>query len=425
MQWRVKRSNLSGTIAVPPSKSHTIRALLVASLAHGKSVVRNALVEGDGASALRVAQSLGALVSRDGTTVYITGVGGRPDAGELVCDCGNSGTSMTLFTSAAALGNVSRRFDGDSSLRRRPMRPLFDALGPLGVTIDSNGNTGDVPFTVGGPLAGGITTVNGISSQFVSSLLLSCPLARGNTTIHVTNLQERPYVEITLGWLDKMEIRHEKSDDLTTFEIPGGQSYSPVDLAIPGDFSSATFGAVAAAASAATLRLDGIDFSDPQGDKAVFSIIERFGARVERSAAGAVVSGSGLLQGCEIDLNANPDALPALCVLACASRGVTRLVNVHQARIKETDRIAVMTQELSRMGARITELPDGIEIEGGSLHGAAVSGHDDHRVVMALALAGMIAEGETVIDTAESATVTYAGFVDDFRALGADIVVVS
>ena len=421
MKWKINPSLLSGSIAIPPSKSHTIRALLVAALADGTSVIRTPLMHGDGASAVRAAAALGAQVTCRGNDLAIKGIGKNVNSGHEAFDMGNSGTSTNLFMSAAALGSKPRRFDGDASLRSRPFRPLLCALEKLGATYSPASPKGDLPFVIKGPIKGGKTTVNGISSQFVSSLLFTCPLLGEDTEIVVENLQERPYVELTLWWLKKQGIIVSCSDDLSLIHIPGGQRYCPFDRAIPADFSGATFAACAAAIAGGNLTLTGLDFSDPQGDKGVFDVLERMGASVIYGRDGVVISGGATLRGRTIDLNAMPDTLPALSVVACAAEGETRFINVAQARIKETDRIAVMKEELAKMGAAVTEHEDGLTIRHSELKGTQVSGRDDHRVVMALALAGMIAQGETVIDTAEAAAVTYPGFVEDFRKIGAEI----
>lgn len=423
MKWLVRKSALSGRIAIPASKSHTIRSLVAATLAAGESCVSNPLTTGDGASAISAARSMGATVRSEGNALFITGIGGDFNSGSDEFNMENSGTSTNLFASVAALGEKRRRFDGDNSLRSRPFRPVLEALGSLGATFGFERPGGDLPFWVQGPIRGGVVTVNGFSSQFVSSLLFSCPCAPNDTLITVENLHERPYVDMTLRWLDMLGIRCDASPDRTAFRVPGQQSYKPVTYTVPGDFSSATFAAVAAPLTGSRLELKGIDFDDSQGDKGVFDVISRMGCNVEKTERAAVVDGRGEITGLEIDLNAMPDALPALSVLACKARGITAIVNVAQARIKETDRIAVMTAELSNLGANVAERPDGLIIRPSALKGASVKGHGDHRVVMALALAGMIAEGETVIDTAEAASVTYPTFVEDFRALGADITV--
>jgi 3-phosphoshikimate 1-carboxyvinyltransferase len=265
-----------------------------------------------------------------------------------------------------------------------------------------------------------------VSSQFVSSLLFSCPCAPQDTSIDVENLHERPYVEMSMHWLDRLGIRYKASPDRTAFWVRGRQTYQAIDYTVPGDFSSATFAAVAAPLTGSVLLLQGLDFSDPQGDKGVFDILARMGATVEKSgpAAATAVNGTKMVHGRVIDLNAMPDSLPAFSVLGCVAKGETRIVNVAQARIKETDRIAVMTEELAKMGADVREERDGLTVRTSRLIGAHVNGHGDHRVVMALALAGMVAEGETVIDTAEAAAVTYPTFLEDFRKLGAQMEVV-
>ncbi|MBD3240744.1 MAG: 3-phosphoshikimate 1-carboxyvinyltransferase [Chitinivibrionales bacterium] len=421
MKWRVRKSRLSGVCRIPPSKSHSIRAVLIATLADGHSTIRTALTGGDGASALKVAQIFGANVNEHDGALTISGLGGDLGRGGRECDCGNSGTTMRLFAGAAALGEKTRRFDGDRSLRTRKMVPLLDALKKLGARYTLLGDGAEVPFSISGPIRGGSTEVSGVTSQFVSSLLLCAPLAEQDSTIRVVELNERPYVELTLWWLERMGVPYSASDDLSEIRVHGGCAYPTFDMDIPGDFSSATFPAVAAALTGCEITLTGLDFTDPQGDKRVFDIMADLGCGITKGGMGVNVAPGDRLQGGDIDLNANPDALPALAVLATAAEGVTRLGNVPQARYKETDRIDVMTHELRKLGATVTDEPDALVVERSTLRGAVVEGHDDHRVVMALALAGMAAEGETIIEGAQAAAITYPSFLDDFRALGADI----
>lgn len=426
MKWKVQSSRLSGSITIPPSKSHTIRALLIASLAQGRSVIHKPLLKGDGGSALEAAKALGAQTELNKDDLIITGIGNNFDAGDDFFYMGNSGTGTNLFASAAALGTRMRRFDGDDSLRSRPFRTILESLDNLGATYTTDNKQSDLPFTIQGPLRGGKTSINGISSQYVSSLLLTCPLIRGaDSELTVYNLHEKPYIELTLWWLDKQCIDYECSSGYSRFYVRANQCYKPFDMAVPSDFSSATFAAVGAAVTnSSSVKLKGLDFTDPQGDKGVFEILENSGAKIEKEPDGVDVSGNRQLKGNVIDLNSMPDALPAVSVLACCSQGETRIINIGHARIKETDRISVMQKELSRMGADIHETDNGLLIRQSKLHGANVHGHHDHRVVMALALAGMVAEGETVIDTAEAAQVTYPGFVEDFGAIGANIEII-
>lgn len=422
MKWRVLPSKLSGSITIPPSKSHTIRALLIATLAEGVSHIYRPLLSGDGASALKAARTLGALTDYSNDILSITGIGDNIDGGGDIFDLGNSGTGTNLFTSAAALGTRTRKFDGDSSLRSRPFHPLLEALVPLGATYKHEREKGDLPYTINGPLTGGKTTVNGVSSQFLSSLLFACPLIKnGNSEITVDNLQERPYIALSLWWLEKQGITVEYDDNYSHFIIPGNQRYTAFDMTVPSDFSSATFAAVAAAICGGPITLKGLDFTDPQGDKEIFAILEECGVTINYSSETVTVTAMKESSNHTIDLNRMPDALPAVAVLACVLEGETRIVNVAHARIKETDRIVVMCEELTKMGAHITETPDGLIVKKSSLTGTIVNGHDDHRVVMALALAGCIAQGETLITTAEAAEVTYPTYIEDFSAIGAHI----
>jgi 3-phosphoshikimate 1-carboxyvinyltransferase len=200
--------------------------------------------------------------------------------------------------------------------------------------------------------------------------------------------------------------------------VPGGQRYPAFERAIPGDFSSATFFLAAAAVTGSELFLRGLDMSDTQGDKAVVGMMEAMGCTVRVERDGLRIAGPERLRGGTFDLNATPDALPAMAVAGSVAEGETRLVNVPQARIKETDRLSMMARELARLGAAVEELPDGLIIRGGGLRGADVSGHGDHRVVMALAVAGLAAEGETTVDTAEAAAVTFPEFADLLRQAG-------
>jgi len=294
---------------------------------------------------------------------------------------------------------------------------LLSALENLGVKVDST--NGKCPFVVRGPIRGGKTAVNGISSQFVTALLVACPLAENNTEIFVENLHEKPYLEITLDWLQRQGIKYDNKG-LDWFNIKGGQRYKAFKRLIPADFSSATFSLCAAVIAGSDVLIKGLDFSDHQGDKEVFTFVEKMGARIRHTGEGVIVS-SDNLKGIEIDMNATPDALPALAVVACFAEGKTSLLNVAQARLKECDRISAIATELKKMNAEVVELEDGLIIRKSALTGTTVCGYDDHRMVMALTIAGMASEGETVVDSAESVNITYPSFVEDMQKLGANI----
>lgn len=416
MKIKSLKSVLSGDIQIPASKSHTIRAVALAGIAEGTSVLKKPLYSADAISCIEGIREFGAKIIQ-GDDLVITGTNGLPNKSSKKVDVGNSGTSLRILTGLAALADFPILFDGDNSIRNRPMSPLLDALTQMGAKVQST--NGKCPFTIQGPIKGAKVTVNGISSQFVTGLLISAPLAQGTTEITVEDLHEKPYVEITLDWLKKMNIVFEQKG-LDWFRIPGGQKYMAFERDIPADFSSATFAACAAAITGSEVLIKGLDFTDPQGDKEIFSFLKKMGAIITLTDNGVIVKGRSLT-GIDIDMNNTPDALPALAVIGCFAKGTTRLLNVKQARLKECDRIAAITTELRKMGARIEELNDGLIVHESPLSGTEVHGYDDHRMVMALAVAGLAAKGETIVDTAESIRITYPSFVDDMKAIGAKI----
>jgi len=419
MLLKVSKSQVSGRIKIPGSKSHTIRALFIAGLADGQSEVVYPLVSNDALSAVGTCRALGADIRVMEDRFVVDGFGGLPKVPDDVINVGNSGTTLRFGVMTAGLSEGCTVFTGDYQIRRRQLGPLIEAMNNLGANVFSTRNNGAAPVVIRGRLKGGKTDLDAFTSQYLSSLLINAPLLERNTEVILTRLNEVPYVEMTLWWLDRQGIKYQ-NDGFKSFYIEGGQKYKPFNMVIPGDFSSATFFMVLAAVSGGRFELANLDMTDPQGDKLVLSILEDMGASV--SVREDIISISGRkLQGREIDMNSIPDALPAMAVAGCFAEGETRLVNAPQARSKETDRIHVMFTELSKMGADIEELPDGLVIRQSRLRGCHVSGHDDHRVVMALAVAGLNIDGETVIDTAEAMNVTFPEFVSSVEACGGNI----
>lgn len=421
MIFVTERSILSGTARIPGSKSHTIRAVLLAAMAEGESHIRDPLLSGDTRSALTTAQCLGARVKELPREWQIQGVGGKP-RGSGTIDVGNSGTTLYFALALASLmeeGEVV--FDGDEQTRRRSAANLIASLRDLGADVEALGANGCCPIRVRGGLRGGKTSMACPTSQYLSALLLASPLAPQDTTIDVPLLYEHPYIEMTLVWLKRLRIRLDCRPDFSHFQIPGSQRYRSFDASIPGDFSSATFLLCAAAITGSELLLQGLDLHDPQGDKAVVDYLRAMGAEIESVPEGLRVRGGASLRGSELDLNATPDALPAMAVTAAVAKGRTTLRNVPQARMKETDRIAVMAKELRKLGIQVEELPDGLIIEGGALRGGTVHGHGDHRVVMAFAIAGLASAQPISVDTAEAASITFPGFAELLTSLGGRI----
>lgn len=417
MNFITKKSRLEGEILIPASKSHTIRAVAIAAMAEGRSVLRTPLDSADARAALRAATEFGARISEENGNWFIDGVAGNISKVASFVDVANSGTTLRIFSALAALNDQDITFDGDKSIRKRPMTPLLSALRNLEVRIKSVEDK--CPLTIRGPIKGGSTRVDGISSQFLTALLFATPLAASDTEIIVENLHEKPYVEITLDWLRSQNIQFQHKG-LDWFLIKGNQKYTAFDRQIPADFSSATFALCAAAITQSDIVIKGLDFEDHQGDKEVFNYLRKMGVELQYRDEGVRVIGREL-QGIEIDMNSTPDALPAMAVVGCFAKGTTKLVNVGQARLKECDRISAVATELTKMGADIEEHEDGLIIHQSKLKGTKLHGYDDHRMVMSLAIAGMASDGETLVDTAESVSVTYPTFPDDMKALKAEL----
>jgi len=320
-------------------------------------------------------------------------------------------------------------FTGDEQTQSRPVGPLLNSLNELGAHCLSVKNNDKAPVKITGQIIGGKTSIACSTSQYLSSLLLCTPLAANDTYIDVTLLNEPGYVQMTLDWLDKQGIKYE-NQQMRRFKVKGNQSYKPFDATIPADFSSATFFLCGAALVGDEVTLLGLDFKDSQPDKAVVNYLKEMGADIAIQPDSITVRAAPL-HGIEIDMNRTPDALPAMAVTAAFAEGETRLVNVPQARGKETDRIKCMAEELKKLSVDVEELPDGLIIRGPSLVTRATSderratnyldGRSDHRIVMALSLAGLAMNDECVIDTAEAMNVTFPDYVKLMKNIGANM----
>lgn len=423
-QLKVKPSKLSGEVTAPPSKSYTHRAFMVALLARGESRIDNPLLGLDTEATIEAVKSMGAEVVQDGEVWRVHGTAGSLKPSTDLIDARNSGTTIRLMSAIAALSPRPIRLTGDESILKRPIGPLVEVLNKLGAKARCERADGRPPVVVGGGLKGGEVEMSGaVSSQFISALLLACPYAKEDVELTITEeLRSKPYVEITLELLDAAGADIKRDKSLTGFKISGKQVFEAIDMKVPGDFSSAAFVLGAAALTGSKVRVNNLDVRGAQGDRRIVKLLEEFGADANVSGKTVEIAGTGELNGIDVDCGDNPDLVPVLAVLGSVADGQTRIINVPHLRFKETDRLKALAIGLKRFGANVKELPDELRLEGvKELKGTRVGSFGDHRMAMAFAVAGLVAQGETIVEGAESIPVSYPGFVEDMRKLGAKI----
>jgi len=392
------QDRIQAVLTLPGSKSYTHRALVAASLAHGESLLTNALDAEDTRLTAQALERLGAGIEWQEDGVRVQGTGGRwqPVFGPIYL--GNSGTSMRFLTALAALGQGEYRLTGSPRLCERPQGELLEALGQLGVKAHSERGDGCPPVIVQGGLKGGRTRLSGaVSSQYLSALLFIGPLAPEGAEIEITgDLVSRPYVDLTLEVLGDFGISFFRLG-YRYFQLPGGQRYLPQDYAIEADASSASYFWAAAALTQGRVTIANLTQDSCQGDVGFVEVLKRMGCRVYSGEDGLTVEG-GPLQGIEVDMAAMPDLVPTLAVLAAFAVGETVITGVAHLRHKESDRLGAVAAELGKLGINAREIADGLVITGGQPRGAVIDTYQDHRIAMSFAVAGLQAPGMAIRD---------------------------
>ncbi len=425
-----KIHKIAGKVAPPSSKSQTIRALFLATLANGESLLKNPLFCDDTESAIRVCQGLGAVITKiENDNLKIIGSSLPLNVSDKVVNSGSSGITTNFSLPLFGLRKNTPEpviLDCSEQMKQRPTASLVLALRNLGMQIEFLEKNNRCPLSITGKLLGGEARVSGMTSQFMSALLLSLPLAKQDSSILVEDLHERPYLEMTKTLLKEQKIifKHLSGNGFDVFKIKGGQRYLPFQKTIPVDFSSASYLIVAGVLLPGQVEFNNIDMNDCQGDKKMVDLLLQMGADITIDGKKMLINGGKNLHGIKIDANEIPDLVPTLAVVATQVEGCTEIYNVVHARDKETDRIRSMSAGLGAMGAYVEEKGDGLIIRKSGLRGAEVNGYDDHRTVMALAVAGLLAEGETIISTAEAISKTFPNFVQLMNILGADIKII-
>ena len=409
---------ISGTVSAVPSKSQAHRALICAALADSPTHIKCEGTSKDIEATAACLAALGADIRSE-----MSGCAVHPRDGDspgLPLFCGESGSTFRfLLPVAGALGGKTE-FRLEGRLSERPLSPLYEELIRHGCSLSPQGSN---PFYIEGQLSPGSYSLDvGVSSQFISGLLFALPLLDGDSEIHMTGrIESLPYIELTVAMLERFGIKTELRD--MTFFIPGGQLYrSPRIVTVEGDWSNAAFWLAAGAIDGKGVTCSGLDIQSRQGDRAILELLKLFGAQVTQGSSTVTVLSAKLfgskLRGIEIDARDIPDLVPILSVVAAAAEGTTKIYNAGRLRGKESDRLASVTDMLSRLGADINETEDGLIINGGvALKGGEVSSWDDHRIVMSAAIAAVLCPEPVIITGAEAVNKSYPGFFAERRKL--------
>jgi 3-phosphoshikimate 1-carboxyvinyltransferase len=426
MKFIVKPSKLSGIASVPPSKSHTMRAVLFASLAAGQSVIHNYLESPDTTAMINACRLLGAKITLEPDKLIIIGTAGKLQVPDEIIDAGNSGQVLRFIGALAALIPGYTVITGDASIRhKRPVQPLLNAIEQLGGFAVSTKNDGHAPIIIKGPIEGGYAELSGEDSQPVSGMLIAAAFLPGETEIKVHNPGETPWIDLTLYWFKRLGIQYQRND-YSYYKVNGKTQLAAFDYTVPSDFSSAAFPIVAALITGSKINLTNIDMQDVQGDKAIIPALQSLGALINYNEEQKIltVEKSPQLIGGNININDYVDAITILSVLGCNVSTPLQITGAAIAKQKESNRIAAITQELNKMQGQAQEQTDGLLVMPKKLIGTTVESYHDHRMAMSLAVAGLTEEGTTVINDVDCVAKSFASFVAVMQQLGADIQVV-
>jgi 3-phosphoshikimate 1-carboxyvinyltransferase len=412
MERYLEPSAIKGTVKAPSSKSMTQRAIAAALLADGQSIIHNPSYCDDSLAAMSIAVGLGARVEPQVNELKISG---SAVLKESKLNCGESGLAIRMFSPIAALYSAEITMVGANSLKKRPMFMIEEALNQLGVKCTSS--NGFLPLTIKGPLIGGNCEIDGsVSSQLLTGLLMALPLASGKSEIKVNNLKSKPYIDMTIQILKSFGITVENKD-YTLFNIHGNQKYIAHSYTVEGDWSGGAFLLVAGAING-ELSVSGLRKDSKQSDISIINALEKAGAHMIINEDHIEISRSKL-NAFEFDATESPDLFPPLVALASYCEGTSTIKGVSRLIYKESDRAKALKEEFGKMKVKIEINGDTMYVTGGTLQGAKVESHDDHRIAMAVAVASLGASGRVSIRDSQCVAKSYPGFFDDLRHLGA------
>jgi len=411
MKW-VRPSQIAGMVSAPSSKSLMIRATAAALLARGESRIRRPSRCGDGRAGLGIAEALGAYIEEKGNLVKITGGSGMESR---ILDCRESGLCLRMFTPIAALGSGRTILSGTGTLRTRPVGMVETPLRLLGA--EGQTSHGYPPVVVKGPLKGGNAVLDGsLSSQFLTGLLLALPVCAGDSELLVTGLNSKPYVAMTLDVLSRFGISITAAENFEKYSIKGNQRYTAASYEVEGDWSGAAF-LLVAGALCGKAKVGNLNADSHQADKKILEALEKANARIIVKDRTVSVEKNDL-KAFTFDATESPDLFPPLTALASGCDGKSVIYGVERLKHKESDRAQALLSEFSKIGAKVCIQGNRMEIEGILLKGGFIDSHDDHRIVMAGAVAGLISREGVRIDGWQCVSKSYPDFFKDLRSIG-------
>jgi len=419
MICNVEKSKLSGSLICPPNKSYTHRAVFLAALAGNNSKVENVLFSADTTATINACKNFGAQIERENSSIIVKkSIKEGISVPEINAE--NSGTTIRIASGIASLFSQEIILTGDSSLQKRPMQPLLNALESIGAKCSST--EGKPPMRITGKITGGDVTIPGnLSSQFISALLISAPLTeKGLNLVIEGNLVSKPYLDATISTMRHFGITVQTLIPYKRYNI-GPQVYKPATFLVPIDFSSLALLLSAAVLCGDNFVIKGSIGNLPQGDEVFMDILEHLGVKVIIEDGNISIQSPEKLKGGRFDLSNSPDLLPPLAILSLKTSSPIEIVNVKHARLKETDRIAIVSRELVKLGLQIEEKEDGLILNRpNNLQGATLNSENDHRLFMAFCIAGLYV-GNCMVTDPESVKVSYPNFIDEMNKIGAKI----
>jgi 3-phosphoshikimate 1-carboxyvinyltransferase len=412
--------SLAATVRVPGSKSITNRALLLAAMADGMSVINSVLMSDDTRSMIGALRLLGIDIEVDETnrTIPVRGCGGTIPVASANLDIGGAGTAMRFLAGFLTLAHGRFRIDGNARMRQRPVGPLLDALRQLGIEARAENDDGCPPVVIDTSSltfeGGDIAIDASLSSQFVSALLMPAPLWPKGLKLTVNGEAAQPFIDMTLELMKRWGVESLREENRIV--VRGGQRYNAIQFTVEPDATSASYFAAAAALVGGKVTIHGLGRDSVQGDLGFLQILEKMGVRIEWHRDSVEIAGSGRLAGVDAAMNTMPDVVATLAAIAPFASSPTRIRKVGFIRHHESDRLHALATELARLGAAVREFDDGLEIKPSLLHPAVVETYDDHRIAMAFAITGLKLAGVRIKNPACVAK-TYPEFFEHLSSL--------